>query len=234
MVGLNISLRFIFKPSYSPHFANTNVVGNFILMKSTAELKFDRIVKQGFHETLKPMGFKKKGNNFYQFKNGIGHIINLQKSSYYSKDKIHFTINAGIFLPEFWTAFYNYKNKPIPDYPTEPECILRRRIGQLKNENDLWFDITEDTDEKELIDEMKNNLNQHILPYFGQVLSKDMLIDKLDNETTWLAPLEKLIVFGELGDKEKTEKEFRRLVSETRNPNFLGTVKDYGKKYGLI
>jgi len=28
MVGLNISLRFIFKPSYSPHFANTNVAGN--------------------------------------------------------------------------------------------------------------------------------------------------------------------------------------------------------------
>jgi hypothetical protein len=29
MVGLNISLRFIFKPSYSPHFANTNVVVHF-------------------------------------------------------------------------------------------------------------------------------------------------------------------------------------------------------------
>ena len=30
MVGLNISLRYIFKPSYSPHCINTNVVGNGI------------------------------------------------------------------------------------------------------------------------------------------------------------------------------------------------------------
>ena len=28
MVGLNISLRFIFKPSYSPHCINSNVAGN--------------------------------------------------------------------------------------------------------------------------------------------------------------------------------------------------------------
>lgn len=203
-------------------------------MKSTAELKFDRILKQGFHEILKPMGFKKKRNNFYLFKNGIGHIINLQKSYWGSKDKIHFTINTGIFLPEFWSAFYNYSNKPIPDYPTEPECILRRRIGQLKNENDLWYDITEDSDESQLIDEMKNNLSEHILPHFGQVLSKDMLLDLLDRQTTWLQPLEKLIVFGELGDKEKTKKEFLRLVSETRNPSFLRTVEEYGKKYEVV
>jgi len=29
-VGLNISLRFIFKPSHSPHCINTNVVGNLV------------------------------------------------------------------------------------------------------------------------------------------------------------------------------------------------------------
>jgi hypothetical protein len=28
MVGLNISLRFIFKPSYSPHCINTNVASH--------------------------------------------------------------------------------------------------------------------------------------------------------------------------------------------------------------
>src|SRR5687767_9852723 len=35
MVGLNISLRFIFKPSYSPHCINTNVVCN-----SLAKMRF--------------------------------------------------------------------------------------------------------------------------------------------------------------------------------------------------
>ena len=34
-------------------------------MKTSTEVKFDNIIKQGFHEILKPKGFKKKGNNFY-------------------------------------------------------------------------------------------------------------------------------------------------------------------------
>jgi hypothetical protein len=38
MVGLNISLRFIFKPSYSPHFANTNVGSNFYRTMTTTEI----------------------------------------------------------------------------------------------------------------------------------------------------------------------------------------------------
>ena len=33
MVGLNISLRYIFKPSYSPHCINTNVGSNPFLNK---------------------------------------------------------------------------------------------------------------------------------------------------------------------------------------------------------
>jgi hypothetical protein len=42
-------------------------------------------------------------------------------------------------------------------------------------------------------------------------------------------------VFGELGDKAKTKKEFEKILADTtRNPNFSETVKDYGKKYGLI
>lgn len=204
-------------------------------MKSIAETKFDKVVKLSFHEILKPLGFKKKGNNFYSQKNGIGHIINLQKSYYYSKEHIHFTINTGIFLPEYWLAFYNSFNKPIPDYPTESHCILRMRIGALRNENDKWYDVTNDSNEDDLIKEMKENLVEYILPHFGQALSKDMLIDRLDQQTKWATPLEKLIVFGELGDMEKAKREFEKLITNTiRNPGFLETVNEYGKKYGLI
>jgi hypothetical protein len=204
-------------------------------MKSTAEEKFDKVVKESFRAILKPLGFKKKANNFYKQLNGIGHIINLQKSSYYSKDHIHFTINTAVFLPEYWLAFYNLFSKPVPDFPTEPECILRQRIGELRGENDKWYDITIDTDEEEMIQEMKKNLNQYILPHFGRVLSKDMLIDVLDSKTVIIHPFEKLIVFGELGHKERAKIEFEKLVAETtRNPGFLVTLKEYGKKYGLI
>lgn len=204
-------------------------------MKSIVETECDKIVKDGFHATLKPLGFKKKANNFYKEVNGVGHIINLQKSSYYSKDHIHFTINTGIFLPEHWNASYNYFNKPIPSYPTEPECILRMRIGDLRNDNDIWYDVTSDTDEEAMIQEMKTNLNQYILPHFGRISSKNLLVGIMALDTTRVAPIDKLIAFGELGEKEKAKMEFEKIIADTlRNPNFLEIIKEYGKKYGIM
>ena len=73
-------------------------------MKTKAEMKFDRLMKEGFHDLLKPLGFKKKASNFYLQTQDLGHIINIQKSSFYSKEKIHFAINIGIFLPQYWSG----------------------------------------------------------------------------------------------------------------------------------
>lgn len=50
---------------------------------------------------LKPLGFKKKENNFYLKLDTIGQIINVQISRWGNKDNISFTINAGIFVPEY-------------------------------------------------------------------------------------------------------------------------------------
>ncbi|WP_409050306.1 DUF4304 domain-containing protein [Sphingobacterium sp. 2149] len=49
-------------------------------MKTETQEKFDRIIKESFIEILKPLGFKKKANNFYLPLEKIGHIINIQKS----------------------------------------------------------------------------------------------------------------------------------------------------------
>lgn len=58
-------------------------------MKTSIEVKFDNIIKQGLHEVLKSKGFRRKNNNFYLQLPELGQIINIQKSSYYSKDHIH-------------------------------------------------------------------------------------------------------------------------------------------------
>ncbi|CAM3654706.1 DUF4304 domain-containing protein [Sphingobacterium prati] len=93
-------------------------------MKTETQEKFDRIIKESFIEILKPLGFKKKANNFYLPLEKIGHIINIQKSYYSTKDGIRFTINVGIFSPEYWLACYNYHNEEIPAFPAEHECLI--------------------------------------------------------------------------------------------------------------
>lgn len=70
-------------------------------MKTIAEQKFDSIINDSFKALINPLGFKKKGNNFYRQLPEFGQIVNVQKSMFYSKENIHFTINTGLFIPEY-------------------------------------------------------------------------------------------------------------------------------------
>jgi hypothetical protein len=202
-------------------------------MKTISEIKFDKIIKNGFHEILKPLGFKKKANNFYLNLDTIGQIINIQKSSYGNKDSISFTINTGIFVPEYWLAFYNYSDKGLPEYPTEPECLIRKRIGNLRNQHDTWYDIDERIDEQQIIEEMKNNLTNFILPYFDRLNSTEKMLQELDKADMMMSPLGKLIVYGEFKQFDKAKREYEGLLKNKINPHFLMTVKEYGQKYLL-
>jgi hypothetical protein len=202
-------------------------------MKTVSEIKFDKVIKEGFYELLKPLGFKKKTNNFYLQLETLGQIINVQKSAYGNKDSIRFTINTGIFVPEYWVAFYNYSNKGLPDNPTESECLIRKRIGELRNQLDTWYDINDRTDEQQLISEMQKNLTDFILPYFQRFNSTEKMLQELDTTQLTLSPFGKLILYGELGQIDKAKREYKRLLNEKTNPHFLISVKEYGIKYDL-
>ena len=202
-------------------------------MKTVTEIKFEKVIKEGFQEILKPLGFKKKANNFYLKRTDLGQIINIQKSSLYSNDRINFTINLGLFIPEYWTGLTYNKGKEPPIFPTEQECLIRKRIGELKKQNDIWFEIDENLDENKLIAEIQFNLTKYILPYFDSAKTKEDLLNLLVNEELILAPLGKLIVYSELKQFENAKSEYRLILNKTTNPYFLETVKEYGQKYEL-
>ena len=127
---------------------------------------------------------------------------------------------------------YN-QGKLLPDFPTEAECIIRKRIGELKKGNDTWYNVQEQTDEKELIDEMQLNIYTYILPFFDSINTKETLITTIDNEKVILAPLGKLIAYSELKQFDKAKKEYESIMTSNKHPDFLITVKEYGQKYHL-
>lgn len=202
-------------------------------MKTPTEIKFDQIIKNGFQDILKPLAFKKKAQNFYLKRMDLGQIINIQKSSFCSKDQICFTINTGIFIPEYWIGLFYNSGKEIPIFPTEPECLIRQRIGKLRNQKDTWYEVDETTDEKELIIEMRINLENYILPYFEQTKMKEGFLEMLDQNELPLNPLGKLVVYGELKQISKAKSEYNKLLNESTNNHVIQTVKEYGLKYGL-
>jgi hypothetical protein len=110
---------------------------------------------------------------------------------------------------------------------------VRKRIGALRNKGDLWYDVKENTDEAKVISEMKNNVLNYILPYFNRIRTKELFIDFIDNENLILAPLGKLIVYGELNQYEKAKDEYRKILNGKSNPHFLETAKKYAQQYGI-
>lgn len=203
-------------------------------MKTETQEKFDRIIKESFIEILKPLGFKKKANNFYLPLEKIGHIINIQKSYYSTKDDIRFTINVGIFSPEYWLARFNYHNKDVPAYPTEPECMIRKRISCMRGLDDTWYSITKTTDIKELIAEMKYNISGFILPFLEKLNTEQKLINELETSETLLHTAAKMTFFAELKLLDKARAEYRKISKENYNPYQIASLKEYAEKQGLI
>jgi hypothetical protein len=202
-------------------------------MKTLSEIKFEKIIREGFQELLKPLGFKKKGINFYLRLDTIGQIINVQKSAFGNRDNISFTINTGIFVPVIWLAFYDKSEKGIPEFPKEQECLIRKRIGKLRNQEDVWYEIQEHTDELQLIEEIRKNLKEFILPYFKRLVSIEKLLQESDNLELGISPLIKLIILGELQQFDNAKSEYEKLLMDKKNPSILAKAIMYGQKFGL-
>ena len=201
-----------------------------ITMKTDTQIKFDTIVKEGFTSLLKPLSFKKKALNYYRRLAEVGHIINIQKSSYGDRDHIRFRINIGIFEPKFWLVEYDFKHTgQVPEYPTEPDCLIRKTINDLRSRNDLWYEVDENTNEQELIKRVQEDIQQYILPFLKQYNSVEKIFYSADSI---FPPFGALVFYGEHGYIEKAQKEYNELLKDV-NPLAERTLKGYAKKYDL-
>ena len=199
-------------------------------MKTDTQIKFDRIVKEGFTLLLKPLSFKKKALNYYQRLAEVGHIINIQKSIYGDRDNIRFRINIGIFEPKFWSVSHTGQ---LPDYPTEPVCLIRKTINDLRGRKDLWYEIHNYTDEQKLIKEIQEDIQQYILPFFDQLDSVEKILSALEKDSNLLGiTFDLLIFYAEHGQKEKAQTVYNQLLQKV-NPLAERTLEGYAKKYNL-
>ena len=195
-------------------------------MKTDTQIKFDTIVKEGFTPLLKPLSFKKKALNYYRQLSEVGHIINIQKSIYSHRNHIRFRINTGIFEPKFWSVSHTGQ---VPDYPTEPVCLIRKTINDLRGRKELWYEVDENTNEQELIKRVQEDIQQYILPFFKQYNSVEKIFYSADSI---FPPFGALVFYGEHGYIEKAQKEYNELLKDV-NPLAERTLKGYAKKYDL-
>jgi len=205
-------------------------------MKSKPELIFNKIVKESFHKILKPQSFKKRNNNFYRPFPEVGHIINIQKNRYNTKDNIEFTMNLGVFSPIYWMKCYNYKDATeVPKMPHEYESIIRHRIGELIDGDDVWFTITDETDEDELIMDMISLVKKKMIPYFDSITNNEELLIALENDDGFgSSNYKRFLMLAELDRIEDAKKIYPLLLKEYEdNKMHLESIKSEAAHYKI-
>lgn len=161
-------------------------------------------------------------------------MINVQKSMFRSKENISFTANIGIFSPVYWGSECNYNGAPEPpDYPTEPVCVIRLRLGTFMGKDDRWYDLDGSTN----ISGIKNEINQvmetGVVPFFKRISNNAALIDYLENEyNNYDGNYRRFILYGSLGMKTQLERIYPVLLQEA-NQYQIRNIQEKAKKFGL-
>jgi hypothetical protein len=143
------------------------------------ELKsiFNKILSDNVLPYLKTLDYEKQGSNFryYDKIENFGKIVNFQKSQYI---QISFTINIGIYTPEFEYNFYKIPKMSNEKF-LEPICTIRKRIGALRDGTDKWYELNEKTNINNLIKDMENDIKNRVIPFLKKFKNKEYIFEQL-------------------------------------------------------
>ena len=134
------------------------------------EKQFSALLSRLHKEVLKPLGFRKEGSNFRRFPgDGLGQIINFQRSSWNDGQECRFTINIGIYA-EAGEEIQNMKFK-------EYECHLRTRTAGIspRCHGDQWWSIFPGRDMDGLFGELKQLMEEDVLPFLLETSTRNGL-----------------------------------------------------------
>ena len=153
------------------------------MVKTETEKQFDNLLSKVIYPHFKAIGYKKAGNNFryYDNDNEFGKIVNFRKSSFYSKDHIHFVVNVGLYLYDFDPCLTRKEKKSAEKF-IEPDCAVRNRIGKLMNNRDVWYELNAGTNMEELQNRIEQHCLNYVIPYLNKVKTRDDIIDQLITE----------------------------------------------------
>ncbi len=98
----------------------------------------DHVIRVGLGGVLREAGFTRRGRTFYRRNAHVVSLTNVQASRYNAGSRGEFTINLGVYFPEAARLAAG----EAAEYPSQPECHLRMRIGHLMSGgHDHWWTI---------------------------------------------------------------------------------------------
>ncbi|MDR2204958.1 MAG: DUF4304 domain-containing protein [Flavobacteriaceae bacterium] len=149
--------------------------------KTKTEKYFDDLVSHIF-TFFKPLGYKKKGNNFryYNEEGKWGEIINFQKNRWNTKLHIKFTVNIGLYMENHKNDYNKHflnDTKSVLDSFTIHLCYTQRRIGFITNyKEDKWFEVYDLVDYEKLKATLERDFVEFVIPFLDRIKTKEDIL----------------------------------------------------------
>ncbi|WP_416729778.1 DUF4304 domain-containing protein [Fictibacillus sp. JL2B1089] len=198
---------------------------------------FKHIVKETIAPSLKKLCFKKKGNNFARTFPGFSWTINVQSSSWNTREDVAFTINRGISIECLYGTYY--KDEP-PKFPLEVDAVMRLRISERKSttdqHEDSWYKLTPATNLEDLIEQVKGDIERVIIPHFQQLQSiQDIIIglEKREAQGYHENPHVLAVLYHECDDREAAKERLRSVFAECETDAEREETKDLAERLGF-
>ena len=191
--------------------------------------KFDELIA-----LLKPLfkdnGFSKSALNFYKNTPNFTYVVNFQKSSGNSSERMRFYINCGIYVP-FLEAILG---KEALSKPKEYECHYRGRAHEISKTALAHYELGPDSDMAKIYENLANELNL-IFKFLGQASQEENLIE-LMLEQNGLAAINQLYEYLLIKDKSEilishAKSLYAKHGSEARWGKFENQINELLRKY---
>jgi hypothetical protein len=118
----------------------------------TMNNKLVKIISESIHPLLKSIGFRKKGRRWNRTRGNFVDVVQIQESTFRLDDRVDFTVNLGVFIPEFWEIIWG---KSFTGIANEADCAVRNRLGDLLqgriygDSTDTWWSVSRYDDSEE-------------------------------------------------------------------------------------
>ena len=177
-------------------------------MVEKSEIRRDYIeclAKEVVSPILRGSGFNKSGLRWTRERGRFLDVLEIQKSKGQSEEHQRFTINLGVFVPEFFEAIWQ---RPPKSSELEVGSAVRSRIGSLLEEenqdatNDKWWEIENSDDYEVSKIEISDIVNNAALHFFDQINNMNDINDFIEGLEGWERDYEPNQMFLALSKRE--------------------------------
>ena len=120
----------------------------------TQQQRLKNIIKTNIVPTMKKAGFKREGNWFSKRNKKNTSYLNVMSSRCNTQKNVDFTLEMYVM--------------PTDKKPIFNKEIAYERVGQLKEQKDIWYNLTPEVDSEKLGQEIERDIPQYILPFFEE------------------------------------------------------------------